>query len=45
MLHAALRLLPEPDSKTAPQLVINVVASMKMTGPVGLVPVTVAESV
>src|SRR5512138_3305466 len=43
--HAAVRVLPEPVSATAPQPVIETPPSVKLTAPLGLKPVTVAVNV
>ena len=40
--HAAVRLFPLPESATAEHPVIDVAPSLKLTDPVGLLPVTVA---
>ena len=45
VLHAAVLLLPLPVSATAPQPLIEVAPSLKLTLPVGLLPVTVAVKV
>src|SRR6266446_6482980 len=45
VLHAAVRVLPPPLSATAAQPAIDVAPSLKLTNPVGLVPVTVAVKV
>ena len=43
--HAAVRVLPLPDSVTAAQPAIDVPPSVKLIVPVGAVPVTVAVKV
>ena len=45
VLHAAVRVLPEPVSATVPQPVIELPPSVKLTLPVGLDPVTDAVKV
>src|SRR6266571_4488183 len=45
VLHCAARALPEPVTTTAPQPESETPPSVKLTGPVGLVPVTVAVRV
>src|SRR5436190_19749924 len=45
VMHAAVRTLPEPVSAAAEQPAIDVAPSLKLTDPVGLVPVTVAVKV
>src|SRR5271165_545238 len=45
VLHAALRALPEPATATALQPVMAVFPSLKLTLPVGALPVTVAVKV
>jgi len=45
VVHAALRVLPEPASATALQPAIDEPPSVKLTLPVGAVPVTVAVNV
>ena len=45
VLHAAVRALPDPVSATAPQLAMLVPPSVKLTVPVGALPVTVAVKV
>src|SRR5205809_806133 len=42
VVHVAVRLLPLPLKTTAEQAAIDVTPSLKLTDPVGLVPVTVA---
>src|SRR5205823_5071509 len=42
VVHAAVRLLPLPANATVEQPAIGVAPSLKLTDPVGLVPVTVA---
>src|SRR5207248_4143516 len=42
VVHAAVRLLPLPANATAEQAAIDVAPSLKLTVPVGLVPVAVA---
>jgi hypothetical protein len=44
-VHTAVRTLPEPVRATAEQPVIELAPSLKLTDPVGLVPVTVAVKV
>ena len=43
--HCAVRALPDPASATAEQPVIELAPSLKLTDPVGEVPVTVAVKV
>ena len=43
--HTAVRLLPLPAKATAEQPLIELAPSLKLTDPVGLVPVTVAVKV
>src|SRR5437667_12041138 len=45
VVHTAVRLLPLPANATAEQPAIDVPPSLKLTDPVGLVPVTVAVKV
>jgi hypothetical protein len=45
VVHAAVRLLPLPVNATAEQAATDVAPSLKLTDPVGLVPVTVAVKV
>ena len=45
VVHAAVRLLPLPVNATAEQAAIDVAPSLKLTVPVGLVPLTVAVKV
>ena len=45
MLHAAVRVLPLPASATAEQPLMELAPSMKLTVPVGDVPVTLAVKV
>ena len=45
VLHAAVLLLPLPASATALQPLIELLPSLKLTLPVGLLPVTVAVNV
>src|SRR6266404_2025603 len=42
VVHTAVRLLPLPANATAEQPAIDVAPSLKLTDPLGLVPVTVA---
>src|SRR5205085_2881825 len=43
--HAAVRVLPLPETATAPQPAIDVPPSVKFTEPVGLLPLIVAVNV
>ena len=45
MAQVAVRVLPLPPTATAAQPAIDVAPSLKLTNPVGLVPVTVAVKV